>query len=90
MAAEIALSHHERWDGSGFPDGLGGQDIPLTGRIVAVALAFTTACEEEPLDDDEAAQRALARVEEEAGTRFDPAVVDALAAVVTRGIEAPA
>ena len=90
MAAEIALSHHERWDGSGFPDRLGGQDIPFTGRIVAVALAFTTARDEEPLDDDEAAQRALARVEEEAGKRFDPAVVDALAAVVTRGAEAPA
>ncbi len=91
MAAEIALSHHEHWDGSGFPDGLRGQDIPLMGRIVAVSLAFTTAREEEALDDDqETAQRALARVEEEAGRRFDPAVVDALAAVVTQGAEAPA
>jgi putative two-component system response regulator len=59
MAAEIALSHHECWDGSGFPDGLGGQDIPLTGRIVAVALAFTTAREEEPLDDDEVVTRGV-------------------------------
>lgn len=90
MAAEIALAHHEHWDGSGFPDGLRGQDIPLTGRIVAVALAFTTACEQEPLDDEEAAQRALARVEESAGERYDPAVVDALAAVMTRAAETTA
>jgi putative two-component system response regulator len=91
MAAEIALSHHECWNGSGFPDGLRGQDIPVAARIVAVALGFTAAREEEPPDDDEeASQRALAHVEEEAGTRYDPVVVDALAAVMTRVAEAPA
>jgi putative two-component system response regulator len=86
MAAEIALSHHERWDGSGFPRGLRGQDAPLTARIVAVALAFETA-RQEAGTDAEAAQRALAIVEADSGRRFDPSVVDALAATLVSGAE---
>lgn len=88
MAAEIALSHHERWDGKGFPSGARGQDTPLSGRIVGVALAFEMAREEDP--EAEAEQRALARVEADAGTRFDPAVVDALASILVGRAEATA
>ncbi len=81
-AAEIALSHHERWDGTGFPAGLRGQEIPLNGRIVAVALAFELAYEAESGDEGDAMQRALARVESEAGGRYDPTIVDALSAAL--------
>jgi putative two-component system response regulator len=89
MAAEIALSHHERWDGEGFPRSLHGEDTPLTARIVAVALAFETARQAEG-PGAEAARRAQARVEAESGRRFDPAVVEALAATLASGAEATA
>lgn len=89
MAAEIALSHHERWDGNGFPRGLRGQDTPLAARIVSVALAFETA-RQEAGPGPEAAQHALAAVETESGRRFDPTVVDALTATLVSGAEATA
>jgi putative two-component system response regulator len=48
MAAEVALTHHERWDGTGYPAGLAGPDIPLVGRIVAVADLFDALTHERP------------------------------------------
>ncbi|MDB5297729.1 MAG: response regulator receiver protein [Phycisphaerales bacterium] len=80
MAAEVALTHHERWDGDGYPHGLVGDAIPISGRIVAVADvydALTSARAYKP-----ALPHAAARAEIMAGrgTHFDPAVVDAFAA----------
>ena len=48
LAAEIAISHHERWDGQGYPRGLGGRRIPLSGRIVAVADVFDALVSDRP------------------------------------------
>ena len=77
LAATIALTHHERWDGSGYPRGLAGDAIPLEGRIAAVADVFdalTTDRNDRPAHPiDEAVELILAG----AGTQFDPAVVDA-------------
>ena len=89
MAAEIALSHHERWDGTGFPRGLRGEDAPLTARVVSVALAFEKARHEEGPGAD-AAQRALSRVERDAGRRFDPTIVEALVETIASEAEATA
>ncbi|HLX33172.1 MAG TPA: diguanylate cyclase [Gaiellaceae bacterium] len=82
--AEWVLHHHERWDGSGYPTGLAGEQIPLGARIVFVADAFDamtsdrdpTRAHREPRTEEEA----LAELERCAGTQFDPAVVEAFAA----------
>lgn len=77
MAERIALSHHERWDGSGYPNGLAGEEIPIEARIVAVCDAFDAMTNDRPyrtaLSDDEGLQELRAG----AGTQFDPQVVDA-------------
>jgi HD-GYP domain-containing protein (c-di-GMP phosphodiesterase class II) len=77
LAAGIQ-SHHEHWDGTGYPDGLRGPDIPLAARIVAVTDAFDS-LRHGATDDGQRLSRAgaLARLEDGAGTRFDPAVVAA-------------
>lgn len=78
MAEEIALFHHERWDGLGYPCGLEGDEIPLTARVVSVADAFDALIHERPYKDAWSVQDALAEIERERGGQFDPQVVDAL------------
>ncbi|MGB2820699.1 MAG: HD domain-containing phosphohydrolase [Phycisphaerae bacterium] len=77
MARQIALTHHERWDGRGYPNGLAGEQIPLAGRIVGLAdvldALICKRCYKEPYPR----QKALAVILEEKGKHFDPAVVDA-------------
>ena len=77
VAAEIAHTHHEKYDGSGYPQGLAGEDIPLFGRIVAVADVFDALTSERPYkkawDIDKARQLLL----DGAGTHFDPVCVEA-------------
>lgn len=77
MAEQIALSHHERWDGTGYPDGLAGEGIPLTARITAVADAFDAITHKRPYNDAEPIATALARIRRASGTQFDPAAVQA-------------
>lgn len=78
LAEEIALSHHERWDGLGYPRGLAGRDIPIAGRIVAVADVFDALSHERPYKPAWSMRETLAEIEVCAGSQFDPAVVDAL------------
>jgi putative two-component system response regulator len=78
MAEEIALTHHERWDGAGYPNGLKGDEIPLSGRIVAVADVFDSLSHVRPYKRAWPAREALAELQEHAGRQFDPAVVEAL------------
>lgn len=75
LAAEIALSHHERWDGTGYPRGLAGQDIPLSGRIAAVADVFDALTTERPYKKAWSMDRAFAYLQEESGRQFDPECV---------------
>ncbi len=77
LAAEIALTHHERWDGGGYPRGLAGADIPRVGRIVAVADVFDALTSERPYRRRLSARAARETIREERGRAFDPAVVDA-------------
>jgi putative two-component system response regulator len=78
MAEEIAYTHHERWDGSGYPQGLAGEAIPLTGRIVAVADAFDALRHERPYKRAMPVADVLKEIARQRGDKFDPCVVDAL------------
>ncbi len=76
-AAEIALTHHERWDGSGYPRGLHGEEIPLEGRIVAVADVFDAMTSDRPYRSALSTSDARAHIAAGRGTAYDPQVVDA-------------
>jgi putative two-component system response regulator len=78
VAAEIALTHHECWDGSGYPQGLKGEEIPLEGRIVSVADAFDAMLSDRSYRPALSVQEAVGTIEGERGTHFDPRVVDIL------------
>jgi len=72
----IALTHHERWDGTGYPQGLKGEAIPLFGRIVAIADVFDALVNKRPYKEAIAVQQALAIMTEERGKLFDPHLLD--------------
>lgn len=72
----IALSHHERWDGSGYPNGAAGEDIPLWGRIVAVADVFDALISQRPYKPAFPTDKALRILRAGRGTHFDPALID--------------
>jgi putative two-component system response regulator len=75
LAREIALSHHEKWDGSGYPNGLAGEAIPQSGRIVAVADVFDALTSVRPYKKAWTVADAEAFMRENSGSHFDPAVV---------------
>jgi CHASE2 domain-containing sensor protein len=82
MAEEIALTHHERWDGSGYPQGLAGEAIPLPGRICAVCDVFDALLSARPYKEPWPYEEALEELRRERGQHFDPAVVDAFLRIV--------
>ncbi|RKQ86793.1 HD domain-containing protein [Solirubrobacter pauli] len=84
IAQIIVDTHHERWDGTGYPNGLAGDAIPLEGRIAAVCDVFDALTHERPYKEAWSVERACEEVERLRGTHFDPAVADALLAVVRR------
>jgi diguanylate cyclase (GGDEF)-like protein len=86
-AAQIVRSAQERWDGSGYPDGLAGDDIPLTARIVAISAAYVAMLSDRPYRRTLTRDEAIAELRRCAGTQFDPALVAALDAVTAA--EAP-
>jgi putative nucleotidyltransferase with HDIG domain len=75
---EGVVSHHERWDGAGYPRGLSGEQIPITGRILAVAEAYDVMTSDQPYRDKMNREDAIADIKNQSGTQFDPAVVEAL------------
>ena len=76
-AEEIALSHHERWDGGGYPHGLAGEEIPMAGRILAVADVYDALTSDRPYKEAWSPEAAIAEIERQRGRQFDPQVVDA-------------
>jgi HD-GYP domain-containing protein (c-di-GMP phosphodiesterase class II) len=80
----VVRSCHERWDGGGYPDGLSGEDIPLVARIVACCDAYNAMTTDRSYRAALAEEEARAELERNAGGQFDPAVVEALLAVVKR------
>ena len=81
--ADCVLHHHEHWDGTGYPDGLHGDDIPLGSRIILVAEAFDALTSDCAYREKLTVDAALAELEESAGKQFDPQAVAALTAVVS-------
>ncbi|MAD00024.1 two-component system response regulator [Pseudomonas abyssi] len=79
LAAEIALNHHEKWDGTGYPSGLQGEQIPLSARIVALCDVYDALRSERPYKPGWTAERAQAFIREQSGKHFDPAVVRVMA-----------
>jgi HD-GYP domain-containing protein (c-di-GMP phosphodiesterase class II) len=75
---EWVLHHHEHWDGSGYPDGLAGEEIPLGARIILVADAFEAITADRPYRAAQSVEAALAELRANAGGQFDPDVVEAL------------
>lgn len=76
VGEEIALTHHERWDGDGYPRGLSSDDIPLYGRICAVADVFDALTTHRPYRDAVPVPEALDKMKEERGKHFDPELLD--------------
>jgi putative two-component system response regulator len=76
LAEQIALSHHERWDGQGYPNGRSGKDIPLAGRIVAVADVFDALTSKRPYKETFPVEVALDIMKKERWQHFDPDVLD--------------
>ncbi|HET8625994.1 MAG TPA: diguanylate cyclase [Thermomicrobiales bacterium] len=77
-ASPVVRHHHERWDGSGYPDRLRGEDIPLLARIFAVVDAFDAIVSDRPYRRGQSPTRAVAEIQRGTGTQFDPLVVEAL------------
>lgn len=76
MAADIAQNHHEKWDGSGYPRGLSGDDIPLTGRVVALADVFDALTTERPYKKAWPIEEAVDYIKSQRGLHFDPNLVE--------------
>ena len=77
VAEQVALTHHEKWDGSGYPNGLAGEEIPMAGRIVAVADVFDALTHVRPYKAAWSRADAIAEITGHAGGHFDPRVVEA-------------
>ena len=89
LAESIAFTHHERWDGGGYPQRLRGDAIPIEGRIVAVADTFDALTHNRPYRKAHSVREALIEIEQHSGTQFDATVVNALLHVVPRVVDAP-
>jgi HD-GYP domain-containing protein (c-di-GMP phosphodiesterase class II) len=74
-ALAIVRSHHERWDGRGYPDGLAGEAIPLLARVTAVADSFDAMTFDTPYRSEMAVEEAFAELEKEQGRQYDPGIV---------------
>jgi putative two-component system response regulator len=77
LARSVALTHHEKWDGSGYPLGLAGAAIPLEGRVVSIADVYDALTSERPYKRAWSSDDALAYIQSESGKSFDPALIPA-------------
>ena len=78
LAHTLAIEHHEKWDGTGYPYGLKGDEISIEGRIVAVADVFDALTSKRPYKDAWSVEKAVAHMKDQAGSHFDPAIIDLL------------
>jgi putative two-component system response regulator len=76
MGKIVALSHHEKWDGTGFPDGLSGESIPIEGRIVAICDVFDALISSRHYKDGWTDAEAIDFLRQSSGTHFDPDLVE--------------
>ncbi|MOA17758.1 Cyclic di-GMP phosphodiesterase response regulator RpfG [compost metagenome] len=87
MAHNIALYHHEKWDGSGYPYGLSGTEIPLEARIVAIADVFDALTSERPYKKAWSMEEAVALIRRESGGHFEPRLVELFIGCLPRVLE---
>ena len=87
LAREIALAHHEKWDGSGYPRGLAGEAIPVSARIVAIADVFDALTTRRPYKEPWPVQEAMNHIAAQAGKHFDPALVALFAPLLPQLLE---
>ncbi len=80
-AREIAYTHHEKWDGTGYPQGLSGESIPLPARLMALADAYDTLTSRRVYKEAVFHEEAVSRIRKDSGTHFDPEIVEAFLAV---------
>ncbi len=88
LAATIAETHHEKWDGSGYPRGLVGESIPIEGRITAVADVFDALSTARPYKSAFPRERCFEILEAGRGSHFDPQILNAFFAVIEDRVEA--
>ncbi len=86
MAREVARWHHERWDGSGYPDGLAGEAIPFVARLVAVADVYDALISHRPYKEAWPAEKAIAELRRLSGSHLDPEIVAAFCHLWERGV----
>jgi putative two-component system response regulator len=86
LAATIAQSHHERWDGTGYPDGLSGEEIPVAATIVAVADSLDAITSDRPYRRARSIDAAVQELAACSGAQFNPAVIDALLGLHDKGL----
>lgn len=84
QASLIAMTHHEKWDGSGYPNGLKGKDIPLVGRIVSLADVFDALTSERPYKEVWPIQKAIDYIKEMSGKQFDPELVEIFISIMPK------
>jgi putative nucleotidyltransferase with HDIG domain len=84
--AEIVRHHHENWDGSGYPDGLSGETIPLGSRLLAIVDCFDALTSPRPYRDPMTPEIALAMIRERRGTMYDPQIVDVFLRMMAPGL----
>jgi len=87
LAREIALTHHEKWDGSGYPNGLKGEEISIHARIVAIADTFDALTTIRPYKHAWLVEDAIALLEKEAGAHFDPELIEKFINIIPEIIE---
>ena len=87
ISATIAKTHHEKWDGSGYPDGLKGEEIPIEGRIAAIADVFDALTAKRPYKQPWPTEKALGLIREESGAHFDPTIVEVFLQIVPEILE---
>ncbi len=81
LAGEMAFSHHEQWDGNGYPEGLSGEKIPLSGRIMAIADVYDAIISWRPYKDSLSHEEAVAFILARRGSHFDPQLIDAFSEI---------
>jgi putative two-component system response regulator len=86
VAADIIHSHHERWDGNGYPSGLKGEEIPLPARIFSVVDTFDAITNDRPYRRAQSVEHALHEIENAAGSQFDPEIASAFIRLMQRGL----
>ena len=86
-AKQVVLNHHERWDGSGYPNGLGGEAIPLSARVFAVADALDAMTTDRPYRRGRALKEAREEIDRAAGSQFDPTIVEAFDRILDVDLE---